>query len=189
MIGGWLVDHLSWRAIFLINPILALPTLWIAIVRVPESRDPDASRGLDWIGALLALAGLGSLVYGLISASSRSWSDPLVLISLFLGAVLLIAFLFAEGRGKAPMMPLGLFRSRSFSGVNLLTLLLYGAMGGVFFFLPFLLIQVHNYSAAAAGAAFLPFTLVLGVLSRWGGRLVDRFGGACRSSQVPSWSG
>jgi MFS family permease len=90
--------------------------------------------------------------------------------------LLLVAFLLAERRSHAPMMPLQLFHSRSFSGINLLTLLLYGALGGALFFLPFLLIQAHGYSATAAGAVYLPFTVVLGLLSRWSGGLADRFG-------------
>jgi len=93
-----------------------------------------------------------------------------------LGVVLLAAFVFAERVSPSPMMPLELFRSRMFSAINLLTLLLYGALGGAFFFLPFLLIQARGYSATAAGAAYLPFTLVLGALSRWSGGLLDRFG-------------
>jgi EmrB/QacA subfamily drug resistance transporter len=176
LFGGWLVDHWSWRAIFLINPLLALPTLWIAVRHVPESRDPNAQRGLDWPGAILAFAGLGSLVYGLIAASTLGWSHPDVVASLVSGTLLLAVFVLVERRSRAPMMPLELFHSRTFSGVNLLTLLLYGALGGALFFLPFLLIQAHGYSATAAGAVYLPFTLILGVLSRWSGRLVDRFG-------------
>jgi EmrB/QacA subfamily drug resistance transporter len=176
LLGGWLVDHWSWRAIFLINPLLALPTLWIALRHLQESRDPNAPPGLDWRGAVLAFAGLGSLVYGLIAASERGWTDSLVIGSLSGGALLLVAFVLAERRSPAPMMPLDLFRSRTFSGINLLTLLLYGALGGALFFLPFLLIQAYGYSATAAGAVYLPFTLILGVLSRWSGGLVDRFG-------------
>lgn len=176
LLGGWLVDHWSWRAIFLINPLLAIPTLWIALTRVPESRDPDAPPGIDWRGALLAFLGLGGLVYGLIASSDRGWSQVGVIVPTAAGAALLVAFVFAEGASRSPMMPLELFRSRTFSGVNLLTLLLYGALGGAFFFLPFLLIQAHGYSATAAGAAYLPFTIVLGVLSRWSGGLVDRVG-------------
>jgi nitrate/nitrite transporter NarK len=125
---------------------------------------------------VLAFCGLGSLVYGLISASQRGWDSPVVLGSLLAGVALLVGFMFAERHSPAPMMPLDVFQSRTFSGVNLLTLLLYGGLDGAFFFLPFLLIQVHGYSAAAAGAVFLPFTLVLALLSRWGGGLVDRFG-------------
>lgn len=176
LLGGWLVDHASWRAIFLINPLAALPTLWIAWRRVPESRDPDARGAIDWRGALLAFLGLGGIVYGFISASSLGWENLRVLGPVVAGAVLLVAFVVAERSQASPMMPLELFRSRRFSGVNLLTLLLYGALGAAFFFLPFLLIQARGYSATAAGAVYLPFTIVLGVLSRWSGGLVDRFG-------------
>jgi MFS family permease len=99
-----------------------------------------------------------------------------VIVTLLVGVLLLVAFLWQERSSRAPMMPLGLFRSRTFSGVNLLTLLLYAALGGAFFFLPYLLIQVHGYSATLAGAVFLPFTLVMAALSRWAGGLLDRFG-------------
>jgi MFS family permease len=90
--------------------------------------------------------------------------------------LLLAAFLWEEARSPAPMLPLGLFRSRTFSAVNLLTLLLYAGIGGAFFFLPFALIQVEGFSAVLAGAAFLPFTVIMATLSRWGGGLLDRFG-------------
>ncbi|MGH8304811.1 MAG: DHA2 family efflux MFS transporter permease subunit [Steroidobacteraceae bacterium] len=176
LLGGWLIDHLSWRAIFWINPLIAVPTLWIAVLRLPESGDPAARAGLDWGGALLAFGGLAGLVYGLIAASSLGWRDVTVAGSLTAGALLLAGFVLEERRSRAPMVPLRLFGSRSFSGVTLLTLFLYGALGGAFFFLPFLLIQAHGFSATAAGAMYLPFTLVLGVLSRWSGGLADRFG-------------
>ena len=176
LLGGWLVDHLSWRAIFLINPLIAIPTLWIAVRRLPESGDPTAHASLDWRGAVLAFGGLGGLVYGLIAASRLGWQDIIVVGSLTAGALLLLGLVLEERRSRAPMMPLRLFGSRSFSGVNLLTLFLYGALGGAFFLLPFLLIQAHGFSATAAGAVYLPFTLVLAVLSRWSGGLVDRFG-------------
>jgi EmrB/QacA subfamily drug resistance transporter len=176
LLGGWLVDHLSWRAIFLINPALAAPTVLIALRHLQESRDAAAQRGLDWLGAFLAFGGLGTLIYGLIAASDRGWNDSLVVGSLVAAPILLASFIWTENRARVPMMPLGVFRSLTFSGVNLLTLLLYGALGGALFFMPFLLIQVHGYSATGAGAVFLPFTIVLAVLSRWGGSLVDRFG-------------
>src|SRR5882757_4255279 len=176
LLGGWLVDHASWRMIFLINPMIALPTIWIALRRVPESRDLDTSEGLDWQGALLAFGALGSLVYGLIAASHGGWAQFSVVSALAAGAILLILFVLQERRSPAPMVPLELFRSRNFAGINVLTLLLYGALDGALFFLPFLLIRAHGYSATAAGAVYLPFTLILALLSRWSGGLADRFG-------------
>ena len=176
LLGGWLVDHSSWRVIFLINPVVAAPTLWITLRRVPESRNPNAPPGVDWRGAILAVIGLGALVYGLIASSTLGWDHVLVIGSLSAGAILLFVFVLAERAGSAPMMPLELFRSRRFSGINLLTLLLYGALAAAFFFLPFLLIQARGYSATAAGAAYLPFTLIVGVLSRWSGRLGEKLG-------------
>jgi len=176
LLGGWIVDHATWRWIFIINPFLALPTIWIAVRHVPESRDEEAPPGLDWPGALLALTGLGSFVFGLIASSDLGWRNATVIASIAAGAALLIAFVWTERHSAAPMMPLDLFRSRVFSGINLLTLLLYAATGGAFFFLPFALIQVHGYSATQAGAVFLPFTLVMAGLSRWSGGLLDRYG-------------
>ena len=176
LLGGWLVDHLSWRAIFLINPLIAIPTLWIAVRRLPESADPSAHAALDWRGAALAFGGLGSVVYGLIAAAGVGWLAVRVIGPLAAGALLLLGLVLEERRSRAPMMPLRLFGSRSFGGVNLLTLFLYGALGGAFFLLPFLLIQAHGFSATAAGAVYLPFTLVLAVLSRWSGGLADRYG-------------
>lgn len=176
VLGGWFVDHWSWRAVFLINPALAVPTLWIALSRVPESHDPEARSGLDGFGALLSFCGLGGLVYGLIGASERGWRSIEVLGPLSAGVLLLALFIRHEARSAAPMVPLELFRSREFVGVNLLTVLLYGALGGAFFFLPFALVQVHGYSATAVGATFLPFSLILAAFSRWSGGLLPRFG-------------
>ena len=143
---------------------------------MPESRDPDAKPGIDWRGTILVLLGLGGLAYGLIALPVSGWRDPIVLVSLIGGLLLLIAFVYAERRSRAPMLPLSLFQSRTFSAVNLLTLLLYAAVGGVFLFQPFALIQMHGYPATLAGTAFLPFTVIMAALSRWAGGLFDRFG-------------
>jgi EmrB/QacA subfamily drug resistance transporter len=176
VLGGVLVDALSWRAIFFINVPLAAVTLAIAFAHVPESRDDTARAGLDWRGGLLATVGLAALAYGLTAASQRGWSDVLVIGSFLASAVALAAFVWWEARAAAPMLPLALFRSPLFTGANLLTLLLYFAVSGAFFFLPFDLIHVQSYSATLAGAAFLPSTLIMGTLSRWSGGLIDRTG-------------
>ena len=176
LLGGWIVDHLTWQAIFLINPFLAVPVIWIAWRHLPESYDPAAPPGIDWLGSLLALGGLGGVAFGLIALPDAGLKDPAVLVALAVGLILLIAFIWREARTRSPLMPLELFRSRTFSGINALTFLLYAALGGAFFLLPFDLIQVHGYSATLAGTAFLPFTMIMGVLSRWSGGLLDRAG-------------
>lgn len=176
LLGGWIVDHLSWPVIFLINPVLALPALLIAWRHVPESRDPEAPPTLDWLGALLAFVGLGSVTFALIALPDVGWRAPAFLAPLAVGLPLLAVFIWHERRTAAPMMPLGLFRSATFSGINAMTLLLYAALGGAFFLLPFGLIQVHGTSATAAGSVFLPFTIIMGVLSRWAGGLLDKVG-------------
>jgi len=176
VLGGWLIENISWRWVFFINVPLALLVLAIVFWRVPESRDDEAPVRLDWPGALLATLGLGGVVFGLIESANLGWSHPLVVGTLAGGAVALIAFVAVEAFSKLPMMPLSLFKSKTFSGANLLTLVLYSALGGTLFFLPFNLIQVQGYSATAAGAAFLPFVLIMFSLSRWAGGLVDRYG-------------
>jgi EmrB/QacA subfamily drug resistance transporter len=176
VLGGWLIDHLSWRAAFLINLPIAAIVLLITLTRVPESRDDNVHGSLDWQGAALATVGLGALVYALIESSNRGWAHPVILVALVLGVAALAAFAAVEARQEAPMMPLGLFRSRSFLGANIVTLLVYAALGGGLFFVPLDLIQVRGYSATEAGAALLPLILMMAVLSRWAGGLVFRHG-------------
>jgi EmrB/QacA subfamily drug resistance transporter len=176
VLGGWLVDNLSWRWIFYINLPLAVVVLLISLRRVPESRDDETTGSLDWLGALLAIISLGGIVYGLTESNNLGFGNAQVYGSLIIGAAALAAFLFAETRRPNPMMPLGLFKSKTFSGANLLTLFLYAALSGIFFFLPFNLIQVQGYNATEAGAALVPFVLTMFLLSRAASGLIDRFG-------------
>jgi EmrB/QacA subfamily drug resistance transporter len=175
VLGGWLIQHVSWRAVFFINVPLALLVILISLWRVPESAREESARP-DWWGGLLAALGLGFLVYGLIESSRLGFTHPSIEIGLGAAVFFLVLFLIIEARSSHPMLPLELFRSRSFAGANLLTLLLYGALSGALFFLPLNLIQVQRYSPTAAGAALLPFILIIFLLSRWSGGLVAKVG-------------
>jgi EmrB/QacA subfamily drug resistance transporter len=174
--GGWLIEQISWRAIFFVNFPLTLFVLIIAFRYLPETRDHSDKSKLDWWGAVLTVIGLGSLVYGLIESSRVGFDHPAVLITLSVGTLVLLFFLFFEARTQNPMLPLTLFHSRDFSGTNLLTFFLYSALSGTFFFLPLNLVQVQGYTATEAGAALLPFILIISALSRWAGGLVQRYG-------------
>jgi EmrB/QacA subfamily drug resistance transporter len=174
--GGWLVQHASWRWVFFLNAPLAVIALALALWKVPESRDEACHAPRDMWGTLLTVIGLGALVFGLIESDALGLGHPLVLAALTVGSVALAAFILVEARLKAPLVPLSLFRSRSFSGTNLLTFLLYAAFGGITFLLPFDLIQVQGYPPVAAGAVLIPFFLSMFLLSRWAERLADRFG-------------
>ena len=175
VLGGWLIEHVSWRAVFFINLPLALVVILISLRHVAENTDKESSR-VDWLGAILAALGLGALVYGLIESSQVGFNDRSVIMALAAGVVVLILFLFVESRLSQPMLPLTLFRSRTFAGTNLLTFLLYAALGGTLFFLPLNLIQVQRYPPTAAGAVLLPFIVIMSLLSRWAGGLVARYG-------------
>lgn len=188
LVGGWLADAADWRFIFWINVPLAVLTALVTLKAVPESRDADA-RGLDWLGALLAMTGLAALTWALTAAPDLGWTNPWIVAGLVGGALLLAAFLWAEARERHPMMPLGLFRSSVFSGINLLTLLLYFALGGAMFFLPFDLIRVQGWSATKAGAAMLPFAVIMSLFSGAAGRLADRFGARLSLSVGPLLAG
>jgi EmrB/QacA subfamily drug resistance transporter len=175
VIGGWLIEHASWRWAFFLNLPLAAAVIAISLWRVPESRSAAPGR-VDWLGAIAATVALGGVVSGLIASARRGWTDPLVLVPFVVGSAGLFVFYFVETRVGSPMVPVALFESRTFSGANLLTLFLYAALGIFFFVFPLNLIQVQGYSATATGAAALPFILLMFSLSRWAGGLVTRFG-------------
>lgn len=176
VLGGWLVESFSWRWIFWMNLPLALVIVAISLAQVPESHDPAANQHLDWWGTWLTVLGLGSVIFGLLESANLGLGNPWIIAAIAVGILLLLAFIVVETRVSNPMMPLRLFASRTFAGANLVTLLLYAALGGVLFFLPFNLIQVQGYSATAAGAALVPFPVMMFFLSRWSGGLASRYG-------------
>ncbi|HEX3371515.1 MAG TPA: MFS transporter [Candidatus Acidoferrales bacterium] len=175
VLGGWLIEHASWRWAFFINVPLAIAVLGISLWKVPESRN-TIRASVDWLGALIVTVGLGGVAYGLIESPSAGWGRPSIWGSLLIGAIFLAAFFWVESRASSPMVPLELFRSRDFGGANLLTLFLYAALAIFFFLFPLNLIQVQHYSAVATGAAALPLILSMFLLSRWSGGLVARYG-------------
>jgi EmrB/QacA subfamily drug resistance transporter len=176
LVGGWLVEHLSWRWIFLLNLPFAAAVLALARARVPESRDETITGRIDWPGALLVTAGLFALVYGLIRGGAEGLGSGVVVASILGGVATLAGFAWLETHTQRPMVPPVLFRSRGFTGANLLTVCLYAGMSAIMFVLPFHLIQRRGYSVVQAAAAMLPFVAVMFTLSRWAGGLLDRHG-------------
>lgn len=175
-LGGWLVGLGNWRYIFLINVPLALIVLVVAGRHVPESRSPMAPRRLDVAGVLTGAAGLGGLTYGFTAWTARGPGDPVVLISLLVGVAGLAGFVLVERRSRHPMLPLEIFRSRAFSGANLVTLLVYAANGGVFFLVVVNLQVVAGFSPLTSGVALLPVTVLMLLLSARSGALGQRIG-------------
>ncbi len=176
VVGGYIIDAFTWRWIFFILLPFAVLVIVLSLWWVPESRNASANRRIDWLGALLVALGLGGLIYGLIEANELGFAHPEVIAALSIGSLLTALFLWWERKTDHPMLPLELFHSTTFSGANGLTFALYAALGAALFFLPLNLQQVQGYSATATGAAFLPFVLLLSVLSSWAGGLVNKIG-------------
>jgi EmrB/QacA subfamily drug resistance transporter len=174
-LGGWLIDSVSWRLVFLINVPLAAFALWVTLRHVPESRDPQAGRRPDYAGAATATLGLAGVVFALIQGPAEGWS-PAVVAAGILGAAALIAFPFVELRVESPLVPLDIFKSRQFSGANGTTFVVYAGLGAALFLIVVEMQTVLGYSALQAGAATLPITLLMLVLSPRAGRLAQRIG-------------
>jgi EmrB/QacA subfamily drug resistance transporter len=179
ILGGFFADQGLWRAVFFINLPLAVVALY-ELLPVPENRDESAAHALDFSGAALTVVGLAGITYGLITLGNRGIQaglrDPLTVLGLIAGAAALVLLVWVESRSDHPMVDLALFRSRTFSGTNLMTAFLYGALSGGLLFLPLNLIQVQGYRASVAGFTLIPFSVLLALLSPWAGGVVDRRG-------------
>ncbi|WP_372786186.1 DHA2 family efflux MFS transporter permease subunit [Phenylobacterium sp.] len=174
VLGGWLTQAISWRAVFFINLPVAAIAVWLVLANAKESKGAR-SGPVDWAGAAAVTAGLGALTWALTVAPKQG-ADIQVLGAAGFGVAALIGFVVIERKAANPMTPLTLFKSLTFSGVNALTFLLYAALGGALFLLPFELIRAHGYPPSAAGAALLPLSVGLAVLSPAAGRLASRIG-------------
>jgi len=175
-LGGVLIDAFGWRSVFWINVPLGAFVILVAIRHVRESRDDDAPRRLDWLGAALGTAGLGGLTYGLILSSTAGWRAFAVYASILGGVALLAAFVIHEHRTSEPLVPTEIFRSRTFAVINLSTLFLYGSLSAALYELPFAMIQAHGYSALQTALGTLPLGVSIIVLSRFAPAFAKRFG-------------
>ena len=174
LVGGWLVDAASWRWVFAVTAPIALAALFAAR-HVPEPPREGPARQVDYLGAVLATAGLAGVVGALVMGPEVGFGRPAILAAGIGGVALLAAFLLVELRVRSPLLPLSIFRSRQFAGANLATLLIYAALGG-FFFVVLQLQNVMGYSALRVGAALLPINVLMLVLSPRAGRLSKRTG-------------
>ena len=175
-LGGFLIDVLDWRAIFWINLPMSIAAVWLALRYIPESRDETVTGPLDWRGAALAILSFGLLTVALTWFAEMSRVTAASLAFLIFGLLSLVLFVRTEARAANPLMPLALFGDRAFSGANVMTLFLYGALSGVLFLLPFDLIARRGLSATEVGLLMLPIGIIIGTLSRSAGAWADRIG-------------
>jgi EmrB/QacA subfamily drug resistance transporter len=174
--GGAIVEWTSWRWIFFLNLPIAVVVFFIASPKVPESRDVEAEPHLDLPGAAIAAVFLSGLTFALIEGSRLGWTSPPILAGFVVGAMGFVAFILTERRSRQPMVPLSIFANRTFSSVNVATLLIYAALAGASLYLVLDVQQGRGFSAVAGGASLLPVTLTLLVGSPLAGRLADRVG-------------
>ncbi len=174
-LGGLLIDLLSWRAAFLINLPIGVAVIWLTLTRVPETRS-GSTQAVDLAGGVLATVGLGALTAALVYWPTRGIGDLVVGGGFAVAAVTLVAFVAWEARARAPIMPLGLFRDPVFAGINLLTVLLYGALSGALFLAPYTLIGLYGYTATEAGLSLLPMGIAIALFARRFGAIGDRIG-------------
>ena len=175
VMGGALADAGLWRFIFFINVPLGLVAIVILQLKVPESREAGASK-VDWRGAVLLVASLFLITFGFLEMPETGYTHPLVVGSIIAGSLLMVVFILVEKRAADPMVPLDLFRNKTFSGVNLLSFFLYAALGAIMLFLSLNMIQIQEYSQLQAGLTFLPFSFIMIVLARKMGALSDKYG-------------
>jgi len=187
-LGGWLVDSVSWRWVFLVNLPLAAVVVVVTLRHVPESVDPSAHGPFDVGGALLGALGLAGVTYALVEAPERG-ASPVIFSSAVVGVLALLAFVIAERRGRNPMLPVDIFASRQFTAANLVTFAVYAALGGALFLLVVALQVVSGFSALAAGTSLLPITLLMLVLSARAGALAQRIGPRLPMAAGPALSG
>jgi len=185
LLGGYLISAASWRWIFVINIPIGVVVLVSSMRHVPESRDPTTTGRVDVPGAVTAVVGLAGMTFALIEGPSLGWTAPVVIAMLATGAVGVIAFLVVERRSPAPMLPLALFRERQFTAANLVTFVVYAALGGVLFLLPVELQVVNHYTPLESGIALLPLTIIMLLLSARSGQLAARIGPRLQMSVGP----
>jgi len=175
VVGGFVIDNLSWRFAFLITPVLAMIAL--ALSRpVPETRDETADRRLDFLGVALAALSVGGIVFALVQGPVSGWDSPVVIASAVAGVLLIPAFLAWERRAPSPVMPLGMFANRDLAVANIVTLFVYAGLYGTFFYVALYVQSSLGASATIAGSLFVPTTVLLFFLSPYAGRLNDRYG-------------
>lgn len=175
-LGGWLIDVLSWRAVFFLNVPLGILVVILALRHIPETRDDSLKGDVDYAGAGLAVIALGAISWALIEGPARGFDEPVVVAGLVIGLLSVALFLLRERRAAEPMLPLELFRSRTFSAANMITFVVYGAFGGALFLLTVLLQTALDYSPLVAGLATLPVTFMMLLFSARSGAVAQRIG-------------